>query len=138
MLALVTRDLVAAEAYYHRTCYRSYTLKSTHPDSTSLFSEPKDQSTMVENEAFANLFKYIREDLFDRPRVLKLTSLTSMLVTLLKKSGVQNVSESTKKHIRRTLTSEFGDTLHFIPDDNGRILVYPKNLTLSEVLKENI
>lgn len=71
--------------------------------------------------------------MFERPRVLRLTVLTNMLVTFLKEAGVQNVRQSTKKH-----SSEFRDSLHFVLDDNGKLLVYPENLTFSEIVKENI
>lgn len=139
MLAIVSRDLVAAEAHYHRSCYRLYTLKVTHHESTSSsVPTPDVQYAESEKKAFAKLFRYIREDMFERPRVLRLTVLTNMLVTFLKEAGVQNVRQSTKKHIRRTLSSEFRDSLHFVLDDNGKLLVYPENLTFSEIVKENI
>ena len=48
------------------------------------------------------------------------------------------VKASTKKHLQRKLASEFGDSLHFTPDDKDKILVYPDNLFMSVVVRENV
>ena len=32
---------------------------------------------------------------------------------------------------------EFGNSLHIIPDDNGRLLLYPNNLTMQALVREN-
>ena len=51
--------------------------------------------------------------------------------------GVQEVKASTKKHIRRKLMTELGNVIHIISDDEGKLLVYPDNLTLGKVILEN-
>jgi hypothetical protein len=50
--------------------------------------------------------------------------------------GLEEVKTSTKKHIHRKLKNEFGDSIHMLPDENGKILVYPDNLTLIALVKE--
>ena len=49
--------------------------------------------------------------------------------------GVNDAKPSTKKHIRRKLEAKFGDALHSIPDDKGKLLVYPDNLSVPELVK---
>ena len=50
ILALVSRELVAAEAWYHRTCYRSYTRpeasSSLNPDMSR--ESPDDEYARIE------------------------------------------------------------------------------------------
>ena len=87
---------------------------------------------------YEELFKYIRNDLFQQPNVVRLTELTKKLTDTLLSMGVTEVKSSTKKHIQRKLVAEFGESLHMIPDDKGKILVFPDNLSLGEVVKENV
>jgi len=59
-------------------------------------------------------------------KFVKLSDLTNKLVGWLLESDVDGVKPSMKKHIRRKLAQEFGDCLHFVADDNGKILLYPE------------
>ncbi len=47
------------------------------------------------------------------------------------------LSESTKKHIRRKLENEPGDSVKVCSDDKGQLLVIPGSLSLQEVVLEN-
>jgi len=47
------------------------------------------------------------------------------------------VKDSTKKHLRRWLEHEFGESLHIIPNKTGKLLVVPDNLPINELAKEN-
>ena len=49
ILALVSRELVAAEACYHRTCYRSY----TRPEASSIVNP--DMSSESSDDEYARL-----------------------------------------------------------------------------------
>ena len=71
MLALVSRDIVAAEACYHRSCYRDYTrpAKSTF---TSSKSSLDDEYAQVESSAYEMLFDYIFFKFFNFISSLKL------------------------------------------------------------------
>lgn len=42
---------------------------------------------------------------------------------------------STKKHLRHGVESELAESIHIIPDDNGRLLLYPDSLTMAELVK---
>ena len=137
VLALLSRDLVAAEGQYHRTCYRSY----TKVDSELGLSESQDTDdpdivyANALRQAEIELFSYIRNDLFVKPDVISMTDITSKLVNSLLAQGIEEVKLSTKKHLRRTLEQEFGETLQFLNNPNGRLLVYPKCLTVDQLAK---
>ena len=75
--------------------------------------------------------------IFENPQVVRLAELSKRLSDWLLELGVEEVKLSTKKHVKRKLTQEFGDSLHMVSDSNGRVLVYPDNLSLSRVIVEN-
>ena len=60
-----------------------------------------------------------------------MTDLTSRLVASVNSKGNIQVKESAKKYTRQKLDSEFGGVLHIFPDDNGKLLLYPDNLSMS-------
>lgn len=105
MLAVTSRELVAAEAHYHKTCYRDYTREYyTQPRNKSATVEDGDRTYAdVEDDAYQMLFANIRDDLFPNPRILTVVELTANLVLYMKAHGVEEVQASTKKHVRRTL-----------------------------------
>lgn len=57
------------------------------------------------------LFANIRDDLFPNSRVLTMVELIANLVLYMKAYDVEEVQASTKKHIRRKLQGEFGESL---------------------------
>ena len=67
ILALGSRELVAAEACYHRTWYRSYTRpeasSSVNPDMSSVSSD--DEYARLESDAYSMLFDFIRSDMIE-------------------------------------------------------------------------
>ena len=61
MITILTRELVAAEAHYHRSCYRQYT--KTGETATSIEpDESDDDYAKAEACAFSRLCDYIRSD----------------------------------------------------------------------------
>ena len=137
LLAIVSRELVAAEAHYHRSCYRSYTkdpLTSVEKDELSPL-ESTDYEC-VEKCAYEQLYLYIRSELIPKALIATMTELTAKLILLMKSFGINEVKESVKKHIRRKLENEFGDTLHFIQNDKGKLIVYPDNISKHDLVKE--
>ena len=52
--------------------------------------------------------------------------------------GVQDIKDSTKKHIKRKLMNEFGSSIQIITNVNGKLFVIPDNLSRAELVKENI
>ena len=91
-----------------------------------------DQSySKIESDAFQMLFDSIRSDSFTSPQIVPMMDLTAQLVDFMKDQGVEEVWGSTKKHIRRKLEAEFGETLSIFPDNNGKLLVVPDSLDIN-------
>ena len=140
ILAITSRELVAAEARYHKSCYKADTrtyicdTKAAEPDTAETRYHEREQ------QAYQMLFDHVRETLFNQPQVVKLTALTDVLLNNLRTIGFpnENIQSSTKKHIRRKLEGEFAESLHFIQADNGRVLVYPDNLSFDQLVNENM
>jgi len=140
VLALVSRDLVAAEGHYHRSCYRDYTRTKKKSDSSvNMGNIDSDNSADMQCEsamqsAKEELFPFIRNELLLKPDVVPMTQLTSIFINNLANHGVTEVKASSKKHLRRVLEAEFKDTLLFVNDKNGRLLVYPSSLAIDTLV----
>jgi len=132
ILAITSRELVAAEAHYHKSCYRKYTRGAM--EKTSKVTEDDDAYLAAEREAYLLLFKHVRKTLFVQPEVVRMMELTEKLLNFLHELGINDVKPSTKKHIRRKLECEFKKSLHFVSDDKGKLLVYPDGLSLEQVV----
>ena len=74
----------------------------------------------AKSQAHEELFFYIRNELMTNPEVKPMTELTSRLEGALNSFGVTELKQSSMKHLRRKLKSEFGASLHFFSDVNGR------------------
>lgn len=131
ILVLLSRDLVAAEGHYHMSCYHSYMYVS-QGDATSSVKDSEDTEDSYDalvRQAFNELFQFIKKELFVHPEVVTMTDLLSRLKKYLQDLGVTEVRDSTKKHMRRNLENEFGGSLHIIASSNGKLLVFPDNLS---------
>lgn len=94
ILAITSRDIVAAEARYHRSCYRDYTRpqqKSHDKESVS------SKANGAEYDAFTDLFRYIRNDVLDAEAVITMVNLTKKLESFIQSRGIERLYESTKK-----------------------------------------
>ena len=133
MLAITARDLVAAEAHYHESCYCKYT--QGEKEKMQVATDKDDESYQAaEEESYGLLFQYVRDTLFPEPTVLRMTELTVKLVSYLQTYGINDVKTHTKKHLRWKLECEFKESLHFVHDDKGKLLVYPDNLSFDQVV----
>ena len=142
---MVSRELVAAEAHYHRSCYKNYTrIKDSKLDERSTDNSCSDPQleyyASLESEAYDMLFTFIRDDLLENPKVVKMTDLKNRLLSYIKQLGIQEVKDSTKKHIRRKLEGEFGNLLQFeqLQDDKRQLIVYPDNLSRLQPARGNM
>lgn len=138
LIAIVTRELVAAEACYHRSCYREYTrpqkVSSTVPETET---EGDDNYKTIESKAFEKLFEYIRVDLLENPRLIKMVVLRDLLATFMQSIGATEITESTKKHFRRKLEAEFGNLLQFEDLlENNKLFIIPANLSKLQLARE--
>ena len=61
ILAIESREIVAAEACYHRTCYKGYARAEASPTiaSDGCGESLEDEYTNLESEAYQMLFVYI-------------------------------------------------------------------------------
>ena len=56
ILAIASRDLVAAEGCYHRSCYKAYTWhKKSSTSTTSVTSEDEESYARIESAAYEML-----------------------------------------------------------------------------------
>jgi len=92
------------------------------------------ESSTESDEAYNSLFNYIRSDIIPNKMIVLITSLTAKLNSFLKS---EEISDSMKKNIRRRLEREFKDSLHIFPDEKGRLLMVPHNITLQDMVLEN-
>ena len=136
ILALASREIVAAEACYHRTCYKGYTRAEASPTVASDGESLEDGYANFESEAYQMLFDYIRSDVLANEKIVRLTEMTELLASYLTSLGVEEIKLSTKKHIRRNLLAEFGDVLLFENLlESTSVFIVPANLTPLQVAK---
>ena len=100
ILAITSRDIVAAEARYHRSCYRDYTRPQQKCHEEQGVS---GKANDAEYDAFTDLFRYIRTDVLDAEAVITMVDLTKKLESFIQSRGIEGLPESTKKHIRRKI-----------------------------------
>uniref|UniRef100_UPI00358F0FB3 uncharacterized protein n=1 Tax=Myxine glutinosa TaxID=7769 RepID=UPI00358F0FB3 len=138
ILAITSRKLVAAEGHYHRSCYRAYTrvnFAANMDVGEGQEDNTEAQYEVAERDSYEQLFSYIRNEMFPNPEVLPMTDLMSRLQTYMESFGVNQVRDSTKKHLRHTLEHELAGSLHIFPNDKGKLLVYPDSLSMLELAK---
>ena len=136
ILAITSRDIVAAEAHYHRSCYRDYTRPEKIQDDQA--AGINQQELVPEQEAFFDLFQYIRAEVIEKQLVVSMTELTRKLESFYQSREVDELSELTKKHMRRKIEAEFGSALDSFADDKGKLLIISENLSRQETVKANI
>ncbi|KAG0715265.1 hypothetical protein GWK47_012327 [Chionoecetes opilio] len=137
ILGIVSRDILK-----HTTT--SPAIDSTHEaklHSRRVLSVPMTKMKIymrrLLSQSYSELFHYIRMELFGTPKFLMMTDVTSRLVASMKSFGVDQVQDSTKKHLRQRIEKEFGGFLHIIQDHNGKLLIYSDSLTVQELVREN-
>lgn len=137
ILALLSRELVAAEAHWHRSCYRNYTRKNSKSVNATDSEESCDSYTEAELNAFSRLCDYIRNHLFKNNSIIELTQLNEMLRGWMVELGFTEIKPSTTTHLRRKLDVEFGDSLHMIQNESNKVIVYPDSLTRDQLVLSN-
>ena len=92
---------------------------------------------IVEKEAYANLFDYIRTDIIPSKKIVPVTSLTIKLESFMLSGGIELLRDLTRKHIHRTLNYELGDSVQIFTDNKGKLLMVPDSVSLQDVVLEN-
>lgn len=127
-MSITSRDIVAAEAHYHASCYK---ICVKEPLSSDENIKQTDHYHKELSASISLLYRYIRTDLFSKPRIIPLTDLTTKMASLLNDKG-KEVRESTKKNLRHNLEIEFGDSLPFFTH-NRRIYIRPLLLSTDAI-----
>ena len=136
IIATLSRELVAAEGHYHRSCYRDYTRKGKDKESGDLHEV--DEYFQCETASLDLLYQYIRCELIEHPKVVRMIDLTNIFIEHMKSMGVHEIRESAKKHLRRKIELEFGNTLVIFPDDTGKLCVCPESLSKLQLAKNYV
>jgi hypothetical protein len=131
IIAVTSRDIVAAKACYHKSCYLAYT--RTRPEEI----KNVDEYTIAEKKAYDKLFIFIREDVFLKPRVESQSFLLGKLISYFNDDFGGGVTDSTKKNFRYNVSREFGSSLKFVNID-GKVYVVPDNLTYDLLLSDYV
>ena len=138
ILVIASREIVVAEASYHRTRYKGYSRAEARPTiaSDGCGESLEDEYTNLESDAYQMLFDYIRSDVLANEKIVRLTELTELLASYLTSLGVEEIKLSTKKHISRNLQAEFGDALLFENLlETASVFIVPANLSPLQVAK---
>ena len=141
--AVTSRDLVAAEAKYHVSCYKNY-IRVKKVEHECIYKNGKENETggdelcqRIERKAYEDLFRYIRTDIISNKKIVSITSLTMKLESFMHSGGVEHLHDTTKKHIRRKLESELGESVDIFPDNEGKLLMVPDSVSFNDVVLEN-
>ena len=140
IIAIVSRELVAAEACYIRSCY-TRTDKVTSTNTSTQINESDAESNQdtygyTESQGYKKLFEFIRFDLLENPILITMVELRKLLPDYMRSLGAIELRESTKKNFRRKLEFEFGDLLQYEDLlDNNRLCVILNNLSPLKLAK---
>ena len=137
MLSITSRELVAAEGHYHRSCYRSYT--RGEPVASSVLVDDAqnvhDVYKIAESQSIEELFSHIRNELIPSQDIVLMTALRHRFKQSMYFHGVTEVTNSSRKNLRRTLENELEGSIQICPDDTGKLLVYADSLSRSDLVK---
>jgi len=107
ILALASRELVAAEAQWHHSCYKNYTRTNSKSENTTDTEELPDSYTEAEFNAFSRLCDYIRNELFQRNTIIALAPLIAMLPSQnKKKKKKKKKNDISKQHSKQAIRQE--------------------------------
>lgn len=137
VIAITNWELVAAEGHYHRSWYCAYIREE--PAGIIAASKQGDyidsQYKSAEKHSHGELLLYISNELIQKPQILNMTDLTSMLVFSINSLGIKEVSYSTKKHLLQSWKQNFqiSSTLSTITKEISSFT--PDSLSICELAK---
>ena len=137
MLSITSRELVAAEGHYHRSCYRSYTCGEPVVSSVLVDDAQNvhDVYKIAESQSIEELFSHIRNEQIPSQDIVLMTALRRRFEQSMSFHGVTEVTNSSRKNLRRTLEKELEGSIQICPDDTGKLLVYADSLSRSDLVK---
>lgn len=89
-----------------------------HKNNEKTTADPELYQTA--EEAYAMLVEYVKDELTSSPGVINFCTLTDKLKELIVFKRLEQIKDSTKKHIRQKLEKRFGDEL--LPGHRGKML----------------
>ena len=122
VLAITTNDLVAKEACYHCTCYRSYTRQNKVKDANAQDETEQGEAGQDEtgNSNISEVMKFLVE-LYEKPDIVLLSTLQNMLSI---KSERKNLKRSIENRTSNFKFVKYAKTF----------LVYPVTLKLEDLV----
>jgi hypothetical protein len=140
ILALTSRDMVAAEAHYHRSCYRKYTQAPATTSNCKHDNEVDHEQQLykkIEDESYKELVTFFKTSIIPNKQVILISSLKDKLISIIKSKGIKEVKESTKTHIKRNLLKYLGNCINIFSDHEGKSIVVANSVTVLDLVKEN-
>lgn len=123
--SIKSEDLIAKEAYYHKTCYKEY---------TRILSKTENTEGSYIDKAFEEVKEYCHS-IGEHPEVVELTYLTNILEkALLKENNNTDQVKFAKKNLRRRIERNV-PWMDFFTFENNNVLLYP-DLLSGDILVE--
>ena len=99
---------------------------------------PDDEYARLESDAYQMLFDFIRSDVIENEKVVRLSEMTQLLVQYLMSLGATECKPSTKKHIKRNIEVEFNELIKFenLLDNNRVQILIPYSLTPVQIARD--
>ena len=117
------------------SCYKRYTVKVTVKEYKEKGNDDNEGTYhTIENQAFANLYEFIRTEIIPNKRIVMITSLTSKLESFML-SGEENllcVIQQENISACTRLEPELANSIHILQDARGKLLLVLDSMTLQE------
>ena len=94
-----------------------------------------DAYKIAESQSIEELFSHIRNELIPSQDIVLMTALRRRFEQSMYFHGVTEVTNSSRKNLRRTLEKELEGSIQICPDDTGKLLVYADSLSRSDLVK---
>ena len=134
LISLASKDLVAAEAHYHASCYKSFTLKPQSENKSSAQSTENAIYKEVQLESFKLLAEYMHEEIA-KDNILCYSNLLTKMEELMSARG-EEMKKPAKLFLRRNIDKHFKD-VDSINIDN-KTYFYRNTLTQKSLVENNI
>ena len=141
IISIASRDLVAAEAYYHFNCYRNFIQpilsEQDKNDETEDSTQEMDNTYDIHfNDAVDELSKYIQEHVIEAKETLLMSNLYDHLNQYLKKFGYDLLPYN-KKSLKCILEERFLDQIQIFSGKNNRLFITSGSRDTFELIEEN-
>ena len=122
-------NFLAAEAKYHRTCYKEFTRspKPLSPNSKELTVD-EEKYLNAEDDAFKRSFKYICTEIIAKAELTTLMQLTRVATGSIKQTWLE-INTSAKKNLRRKIEMQFSTSLEMLQKDKRKVVVVPNTVS---------